>query len=84
MKSLHNRLEKQRAAAREAPCKATQCIAKRETLRRQRERWNVANQIVDNKSLDDAAMNCAKRRAEQWFLLEQIEPFLVQLPGNTE
>ena len=63
MKSLHDRLEKQRAAAREAPGTAAQRIAKLKTLRKQIGRWNNDNQIVDNKSLYDAAMKWANRLA---------------------
>ena len=63
MKSLHDRLEKQRAAARETTGTAAQRIAKLKTLRKQIERWNIANQIVDNKSLSDAAMKWANRLA---------------------
>jgi len=64
MKSLDDRSEKQRAAARETTGTVAQRIAKLKTLRKQIERWNIANQIVDNKSLSDAAMKCANCLAE--------------------
>ena len=59
MKSLHDRLEKQRAAARETTGTAAQRIAKLKTLRKQIGRWNNDNQIVDNISLYDAALKWA-------------------------